>query len=253
MRVYPLPRFRAQSRFARWPQSASMIEATNPYASAPMQALLAREMAALAPVLSAAYGNYGLFVRPRQGGATLPAHLLGKIVELDVEGDGLLAGAVRCAPWQLPFASESFKVLVVQHALERIVDAEACVAELARVLAPEGIALMLGFNPLGSWRPWLMRRAHGLRLRSARVCRAQLEREQVDTLQVRFPGELWPRARTTTGPEQPTHSLLARFGSSWLLIARKRRSTLTPIRLRKLAREAARAPQLAPGAHRNCA
>lgn len=230
-----------------------MVEATNPYASAPMQALLAREMAALAPVLSAAYGNYGLFVRPRQGGATLPAHLLGKIVEIDVEDDGLLDGAVRCAPWQLPFASESFKVLVVQHALERIVDAEACVAELARVLAPEGIALMLGFNPLGTWRPWLMRRARGLCLRSARVCSAQLNREHIDTLQVRFPGELWPRARTTTGPGRPTHSLLARFGSSWLLIARKRRSTLTPVRMRTLAREAARAPQLAPGAHRNCA
>jgi hypothetical protein len=98
-----------------------------------------------------------------------------------------------------------------------------------------------------------MRRARGLRLHSARVCRAQLDREQIDTLQVRFPGELWPRARTTTGPRKPTHSLLARFGSSWLLIARKRRSTLTPIRLRKLARETARAPQLAPGAHRNCA
>jgi SAM-dependent methyltransferase len=253
MRVYPLPRFRAQSRFARWLQFASMVEATNPYASAPMQALLAREMAALAPVLSAAYGNYGLFVRPRQGGATLPAHLLGKIVELDVEDDGLLAGAVRCAPWQLPFASESFKVLIVQHALERIADAEACLAELARVLAPEGIALMIGFNPLGTWRPWLMRRVRGLRLCSARVCRAQLERERIDTLQVRFPGELWPRARAKTGPEKPTHSLLARFGSSWLLIARKRRSTLTPIRLRKMACEAARAPQLAPGAHRNCA
>lgn len=253
MRVYPLPRFRAQSRFARWLQFASMVEATNPYASAPMQALLAREIAALAPVLSAAYGNYGLFVRPLRDGATLPEHLLGKIVELDVDDGGFLAGDVRCTPWQLPFASESFKVLIVQHALERIVDAEACVAELARVLAPEGIALMLGFNPFGTWRPWLMRRAHGLRLRSARVCKAQLEREQIDTLQVRFPGELWPRAKAMAGPEKPAHSLLARVGSSWLLIARKRRSTLTPIRPRKLAREAARAPQLAPGAHRNCA
>jgi SAM-dependent methyltransferase len=253
MRVYPLPPFRAQSRFARWLQSASMIEATNPYASAPMQALLAREAVALAPILSAAYGNYGLLLRPRQGGATLPAHLLGKIVELDVEDDGLLAGAVRCAPWQLPFASESFKVLIVQHALERIVDIEDCVAELARVLAPEGIALMLGFNPLGTWRPWLMRRARGLRLRSAGVCKAQLQREQIDTLQIRFPGVLWPRAGAMAEPEKPAHPVLARFGSSWLLIARKRRSTLTPIRLRKPAREAARVPQLAPGAHRNCA
>jgi hypothetical protein len=229
-----------------------MVEATNPYASAPMQALLEREMIALAPILSGAFGNYGLILRPRQNAAPLPAHLLGKIVELDVDDDGSLAGNVRCAPWQLPFASESFKVLIVQHALERIVDAQACVAELARVLAPEGIALMLGFNPLGTWRPWLMWRARDLRLRSARVCKAQLELEQVDGLQVRFPGLLWPRAKAMAESEN-VPALFARFGSSWLLIARKRRSTLTPIRLRNALRDAARAPQLAPGAHRNCA
>jgi len=230
-----------------------MADAANPYSSAPMQALLAHEMAALAPILSSAYGNYGLLLHPRQDGAALPPHLLGKIVELDVGEDGLLSGAVRCAPWQLPFVSESFKVLIVQHALERIADAQACAAELARVLAPEGIVLILGFNPHGTWRPWLMRRARGLHLRSSRVCKAQLERERIDTLQVRYPGVLWPHAAATVGPDEPTRPLLARFGSSWLLIARKRHSTLTPIRLRKIAREATRAPQLAPGAHRNCA
>ena len=218
-----------------------------------MQALLAREMAALVPILSSAYGNYGLFLRPQLDGAALPPHLLGKIVELDVDEDGFFSGAVRCASWQLPFANESFKVLIVQHMLERVADAQACVAELARVLAPEGIALMLGFNPLGTWRPWLMRGGHGLRLRSARVCKSQLERERIDTLQVRYPGVLWPRAKAMGTSQITTHSLLARFGSSWLLIARKRHSTLTPIRLRKKAREAARAPQLAPGARRNCA
>ncbi|HEY7872838.1 MAG TPA: methyltransferase domain-containing protein [Rudaea sp.] len=230
-----------------------MADATNPYSSTPMQALLAREMAALAPTLSNAYGNYGLLLRPRQGGAALPPHLLGKIVELDVDEDGFFSGAVRCASWQLPFANESFKVLIVQHTLERVADAQACVAELARVLAPEGIALMFGFNPLGTWRPWLVRRALGLHLRSARVCKSQLERERIDTLQVRYPGVLWPRAAAMVGPDEPTHSLFARFGSSWLLIARKRQSTLTPIRLRKMARDAAHAPQLAPGAHRSCA
>lgn len=216
-----------------------------------MQALLAREMAALAPILSGAYGNCGLILRPQPGGVALPPHLLGKIVELNVDECGCLAGALRCAPSQLPFVSESFKLLIVQHALEQIADADACVAELARVLAPEGIALMLGFNPLGTWRPWLMRRGRGLRLRSARACKSLLAREQIDTLQLRFPGLLWPRAVATMDSEMTSHSPLARFGSSWLLIARKRRSTLTPIRLRNAAREAARAPQLAPGAHRN--
>ena len=230
-----------------------MADAANPYSSAPIRALLAREMAALAPLLSGAYGNFGLVLRPRQGGAALPPHLLGKIVELDVGASGSLSGALHCMPWQLPFASESFKLLVAQHALEQIADADACVAELARVLAPDGIALVLGFNPFGTWRPWLLRHARGLRLGSARLCKSLLAREQIDTLQLRFPGLLWTRARTETRPETATHSPLARFGSSWLLIARKRRSALTPIRLRKAVRDAARAPQLAPGAHRNCA
>ncbi|MBU6198330.1 MAG: methyltransferase domain-containing protein, partial [Xanthomonadaceae bacterium] len=175
-------------------------------------------------------------------------HLLGNLVEIDVDENGCLAGDVRCLPWQLPFASESFKVLIVQHALERIEHIDACVAEFARVLAPEGIVLMLGFNPFGTWRPWLLRRERGLRLRSARVCEAQLAREQIETLQIRFPGLLWPRAEAAVKPHR---SILARFGSSWLLIARKRRSTLTPVRMRAAARGAARAPQLAPGARRN--
>jgi hypothetical protein len=112
---------------------------------------------------------------------------------------------------------------------------------------------MLGFNPLGTWRPWLMQRGRGLHLRTARVCRMQLARERIDTLQLRFPGLLWPRARVATEPDGPARAPLARFGSSWLLIACKRRSTLTPMRLRNVARDAARASQLASGAHRNCA
>lgn len=230
-----------------------MIDAINLHSTAPMRALLEREMAALAPILSSTYGNCGLVLRPRLSAVALPPHLLGNFVELDVDEVGNFTGALHCAPWQLPFASESFKILIVQHALERIVDADACVAELARVLAPEGIVLMLGFNPLGTWRPWLIRRAPGLHLRSARVCQSRLAREKIDTLQVRFPGLLWPHAKTTDELEKSVHSSLARFGSSWLLIARKRRSTLTTIRLRTAPRDAARARQLAPGAHRNCA
>lgn len=216
-----------------------------------MQALLARELAALAPILSGAFGNYGLILRPRQARVGLPPHLLGTIVEMHVDERGMFAGSVQCAPWQLPFASESFKLLIAQHALEHIADGSDCVAELARVLAPEGIALVLGFNPYGTWRPWLMRRANDLRLDSAQTCSAQFARERIDTLQVRFPGLMWPRAQANA-VETPA-SRLARFGSSWLLIARKRRNALTPIRSRSGARDPGRAPQLAPGAHRNVA
>jgi SAM-dependent methyltransferase len=223
------------------------------HASAPLRALYVRELTALASIVAGVYGNYGLFLRPHLGApAPLPQHLLGKMIELAPGRDGMLEGALRCTPGQLPFASESFKLLIAQHVLEQLDDADDCAAELARVLAPEGVALILGFNPLGTWRPWLARHAAHLRPRSAHATRALLAREQVDTLQVRFPGSLWPHVNMTAEPGAMS-TRLARFGSTWLLLARKRRSTLTPLRLRRPARELALNPRLAPGAHRACA
>ena len=224
------------------------------YASAPLQLLYAREMAALSSILSGVYGNYGLLLRPHPAVRTeLPAHLLGNMIELAPADRSRFDGALRCTPTQLPFASESFKLLVAQHVLEQIDDAEACLTELARVLAPEGVALILGFNPLGSWRPWLAWHAAYVHLRSAQVWRSLLAREQIDTLQIRFPGSLWPRTAPASTTQGAVSAALARFGSSWLLLARKRRSTLTPLRLRASARELALKPHLAPGTHRACA
>jgi SAM-dependent methyltransferase len=224
------------------------------YTSAPMQALYAREMAALASIVAGVYGNYGLFLRPHARAAMeLPQHLLGNMIELAPNEHGDLDGALRCAPDRLPFASESFKLLVAQHVLEQIPEPDACAAELARVLAPEGVALILGFNPLGTWRPWLAWRAAHVHPRSAHAWRVQLAREQIDTLQVRFPGSLWPHANLSAAPASGFSARIARLGSSWLLLARKRRSTLTPLRLRAATRELALNPRLAPGAHRACA
>jgi len=222
------------------------------FSSAPVQALFARELSALAPILSGVYGNYGLFLRAhREAPSMLPAHLLGRILDL-VLNEGQFDGHLRCEPALLPFASESFKLVIAQHVFEQIEDADTCAAELARVLAPEGVALVLGFNPAGTWRPWVtlnaQRAGMRLRLRSAHAWQQKLAREQVDTLQIRFPGTLWPHAQLQSG-----NNPMARFGSSWLLLARKRRSVLTPLRLRTSSREMRLKPRLAPGAQRACA
>ena len=226
------------------------------YTSKPVKLLFARELAALAPIVSGIYGNYGLFLRAHVAApAAVPTHLLGTMVELALV-DSALEGAVRCEPAPLPFASESFKLLIAQHVFEQIDRPEECAAELARVLSPEGVVLILGFNPVSLWRPWLALNAAGagsqLHLRSARAWRTMLAREKVDTLQVRYPGTFRPRVEHLQAA--PESSLLARtlgcIGSSWLLLARKRRSTLTPLRLRSAPRELALNPRLAPGAHR---
>jgi len=228
------------------------------YRHAAIRALFRREIQAIAPIVSGIYGNCGLYVRAhRSAPAELPANLLGMTVALARGRSGSTHGDVECAVCALPFANDSFNLLVAQHAYENVAELDMCVQEIARVLVPEGIALIIGFNPIGTWRPWLAwqsrRTAETLRLRSAQDWRRHLARERIDTLQVRFPGTLVPRssgddsaASGTRGSRNP----LAWLGSSWLLLARKRRNTLTPLRLRKRGRDFGLKPGLIPGTQR---
>lgn len=52
----------------------------------------------------------------------------------------------------LPFASESFDLVVCSHLFETTPYAGGVIAEISRVLAPEGLLIMTGFNPGGLWR-----------------------------------------------------------------------------------------------------
>ena len=231
------------------------------YTSTAVHRLLAQELAALAPILGGVYGNFGLFLRAHASApATLPSHLLGNIIELALESPLQFGGRLQCAPDELPLVSESCKLVVAQHVFERIDDADACAGELARVLAPEGVALVLGFNPLSLWRPWLAGKARGtalqLRPGSAQGCREIFARHGIDTLQKRFLGAATPWIRRDDESERSNEwrsPLFGRVAGSWLLLARKQRSALTPLRLRRNSRELAINPHLAPGARRECA
>lgn len=232
-------------------QSASL------YANAAMRALLAREMRALAPITAGIYGTHRLVLCPQPDATEqMPLDPIGATVWLSPHPHERLDGDVRCRSSELPFAAGSFNLLIAQHAYEQAERLDECVGELARVLAPEGVALILGFSPWGTWRPWLAwhtrHDATPLRMRSAHHWRRLLALESVETLQVRFPGLLLPRAaqRKQGDAVSVERSVLTRFGSSWLILARKRRSTLTPLRTRTRTRELAINPRLAPGAQR---
>jgi SAM-dependent methyltransferase len=231
-------------------------ESDNIYATTPASQLLMRELAILEPLLAGIYGQHGLYIRPQAMYTAEPAHLLSSLTTLHMVAPQHLAGSLHCTPTQLPFASDSFKLILVQHAAESVAEPELFAAELARVLAPEGVALILGFNPWSAWRPWLAlqhRRRPGstLQLQSPHIWETQLAHHDIDVMQTRYLGSFLPRAANEPQAPDDARSLpwLASLRGAYLLLARKRRSALTPLRLRKPQRERARpSPQLAPGA-----
>ncbi|MEC8882207.1 MAG: class I SAM-dependent methyltransferase [Pseudomonadota bacterium] len=52
----------------------------------------------------------------------------------------------------LPFASESFDLVLCVHVHETCRYSGRIIAELSRVLMPEGLVVFIGFNPYGLWR-----------------------------------------------------------------------------------------------------
>lgn len=227
-------------------------EVSRLYERGPLPALLHRELDMLAPILDGVFGVWGLHLRPhREAPVALPPHLLSAVVNLALDGDGALAGDARCEPQRLPFASESFKLVIAQHVLEQSAAADELAEELTRVLAPEGVALLFGFNPASLWRPWLSRNvAADFRFRAASGWGAVLSRYRLDVLQVRYSGIFSPWAAARDGISAPWPRAFGRFGGSWLLLARKRRSSMTPLRLATARSDLKLKPSLIPGAQR---
>jgi len=230
---------------------------SRPFASGPLPIRLQRELARLAPVLDGVVGVWGLHLRPHPDApGEIPAHLLSTVVNIALADDGSFGGDARCDGLQLPFASESFKLVIAQHVLEQARSAEQLAEELARVLAPEGISLLFGFNPASLWRAWAVRRLAGSwQVRAASSWRDVLARSRLDVLQVRYSGLWSPWAAKAGGDSQagPWLRPLGRFGGSWLLLARKRSSSLTPLRLNAVRSDLKVNPTLAHGARRECA
>ena len=54
-------------------------------------------------------------------------------------------------PEALPFANETFDLVVLPHSLDFSSAPQQLLAEAVRVLAPEGRVVLAGFNPLGLW------------------------------------------------------------------------------------------------------
>lgn len=186
--------------------------------------LLGRELLQASQMLASLHGANALHVRPDMGAPAMSSALpVYQQVRLHRRGN-LLAGDVIAWDAALPFASESFSLVLLQHVIETAAEPGGMLDEAIRVLSPEGNLVLIGFKPFAPMR--LRWRRAGLRtLRAASVAR-MLAARNLEVRKVCEIGSVW-----NVSDEVPldTGTPVSRLASSWLLIARKRVPGVTPL------------------------
>jgi hypothetical protein len=197
-----------------------LLQPQPPFPTAALRDVFAQERAALAPECAGVFGRQGLFIGcDAELVEHMAAPMLGRRIGLRVQSPDRLIGDALCVPAELPFPDDSFRLVVVQHAFERIADAAGLRDEVMRVLESGGTAMIVGFARFGAWRPWLA--WHGrdqppCHYASAAAWRRALARGGVDVYAQRRIGP------SRIGVGAGSLKLPAALRSSWLLLARKR-------------------------------
>ena len=168
---------------------------------------------------------------------------------LHVAGESLI-GDARCAADALPWAAESFQIVIARHVVDSLPIDSGIEAELARVLAPGGTLMVSGLNPFSPWRLWWSRACRdGSRVtkcRSPHHAQRTFETHGLSFEDRAFIGGSWPphdvRAREMLPDERGS-----RWHGAWLLVVKKRAAAVRPIPLRSATRRrAALGPAFVP-------
>jgi SAM-dependent methyltransferase len=159
-------------------------------------------------------------------------------------------GVTLCAPLEtLPFRSDSIDAIVLPHTLELVEDPYAVLREAERVLTAEGCLMICGFNPFSGWGARrLISRYVGRHAFPPRTRRMLAERRLRDWVALLgfdvesvygYLGYLPLKGRVSRAVDPEAHFAprAALTAGAYLLKARKRVSTLTPVRLRKRMRQ----------------
>jgi len=197
------------------------------FASAPIAALLAHEQMQAAPEIGRAFGHGGLFMRPcADSPALLPGAMMQVMMHLYRCPDGF-AGDLRCADDALPIVSASLALVYAQHVLESSLAATQLLGEVARVLAPEGVAIFIVFNPISPVRlRWYNR---GLNVMAPAQVARLLAEHGLEVRTIRPLGWCWRAPAACAVDADAVRA--SRLASSYLLLARQRLHGMTPLRV----------------------
>ncbi|MDE1899082.1 MAG: methyltransferase domain-containing protein [Xanthomonadaceae bacterium] len=226
------------------------LRIAEPYDHPSLRALLADELDLLAPQLAGQAAANALEIVARPALPALPmTPLIAHWTRLCADGEawcGALRGHLDDG---LPFADDSFRVVLLRHAADGVRQPARLYAEAARVLEPEGLMLVLGFHPCSLWTPWLT-----WRRRHAPEALQSLAPTAIDRILARAGVEVFARRRGgAVLPGMHLRQAAAVCGPCALLLARKRRSSLRALRLDGRGRVVPVGTSLASGVLRNAA
>ena len=166
-----------------------------------------------------------------------------QLIRMHLDGNEL-AGDLRCSFAPLPFENGCMQLIIARHVFDAVGSGSGLHDELMRILAPGGLMLLFGFNPLSSWRLWWLRQSlQGMpmpdwntaaQMRRSLICADRMS-SQRDYL-----GGAWPASdgAPTQTPGRPWHGV-------WTISARKERATVRPIHLRTRRKRVVLSPGLA--------
>jgi SAM-dependent methyltransferase len=219
------------------------------YASATLRALLADETSALAHQLARCTGDHGLHIAAAPGVALPPMPLLGHWTQLCVRGAEVAGDVQASAIEPLPFLDDAFGVVLLRHALEVAATPAALLDEATRVLEPGGMLAITGVHPLSCWAPWVLWRSRAPRpaLSWPMWWLRRLAEADLETVAVRRVSSLLPAGERGTGVQGVDSPL----GGGYMIVARKRRLAMTPLRVKTLPLTAPLRGTLASGARRS--
>jgi SAM-dependent methyltransferase len=233
------------SRSTRQVQATQRLLSLRDWCRHPLgNALGTAENKALCEVLGDIFGYHLVVLDPPcQTEALEASRILHRIVQTcskqGIESQASLLGLAEALPMQ----ADSVDAFVLPHVLEISADPHQVLREIDRCLVAEGHVIILGFNPLGWWGlrrllfGWRERVPWSLKFVSQKRLREWLSLLGFDTLQARY---IFPHPPWHYGREHPEGRLLQRLhherwpllAASYLLVARKRVATLTPVKPR---------------------
>lgn len=125
------------------------------------QALLQAELELCAAQLKEIYGYYALQISGHADEDWIHPCAMARQYHAALSPSAIptiSASSLVTSPTELPFPSDMFDLVCLPHCLEQVAQPQHLLAEIHRVLVPNGKLMILGFNPLSYW--WLWQRIH---------------------------------------------------------------------------------------------